>query len=134
LKEINTIPATAHYTGATATCWKAESSGFNDYIVMNPNGESDVKRCSTAFPGQAVMSDSTITTVGGTPEDQTCLFDPGTGFSHCTTKPSELENKVTITCASLAADAAVTVTIGGPAAMAVTAVDLIHTVWEWTHW
>ena len=34
---------------------------------------------------------------GKMPPDETCSSDPGSGFAHCSTPPSELETKITTT-------------------------------------
>jgi RHS repeat-associated protein len=48
LDTINTLPA--GYTGPTVNCAMIDSSGMNNYILMNPDKLSDSDRCTQAFP------------------------------------------------------------------------------------
>jgi hypothetical protein len=66
---------------------------------------------------------------GRMPADETCSFDPGTGFSHCTTKPSDLEDRIFITCALAVPD----LFLDGIPEWIYLGLEGAADTWDWTH-
>lgn len=66
------------------------------------------------------------------PSSETCSFDPGSGFSHCDTRPSETENKITVTL-WLAVPDLVMLACGPPEPVALTylAGEATYDAYEW---
>lgn len=124
----STLPSS--FSGPTKNCMVI-GNGSTDVVTV----EAEVSCHVLSTDGSRGPEYSSVdpSDFGATPANQTCSFDPGTGFSHCTTPPSETFNKAVETGASVGVDIAVACTVGGPIAAAVTVIDVVHIIWSWSH-
>lgn len=123
----STLPA--GYSGQGKTCMVI-GNGSTDTVKV----ESEVACTALGYDGSNGPYYHAFDAVDATPADQVCSFDPGTGFSHCITKPSETFNNIFLTACSAGLEVALHFT-GVPETIevAVAVADATVTVWDWTH-
>lgn len=92
------------YAGPTKTCLMS-GNGSSDQVTVEYATSCHALETAGSTAGEgATYTSIDLSGSGATPANQTCSFDPGTGLSHCTTSPSEVENEVFITGALLVPD------------------------------
>lgn len=127
--DINTIPASVHYTGPTADCLY----GPNTYNIEALRGESPQHACSRAFPGSAELNTCQITgCYGGSGENTNGAITPqdvnnGSNIEHplIVDEPEPLGLKVFSACLSAA------LTLAMPVAGAVGLVEIPWASRDW---